>query len=139
MTRPSLIERVSARENWRLTAQRRVVAEVLDGQHVHLSADEVLERAQRRLPEISLATIYNTLNELVAMGEVREFRGRAGGVRYDPNADGHHHLVCDGCGAVTEAPPELLDAVAARLRRDHDFRLDPGATPLHGLCASCSR
>jgi Fur family ferric uptake transcriptional regulator len=116
VTRPSLIERVSARENWRLTAQRRVVAEVLDGQHVHLSADEVLERAQRRLPEISLATIYNTLNELVAMGEVRAFRGRAGGVRYDPNADGHHHLVCDGCGAIFDVSPAGVEGLALDVR-----------------------
>ncbi|MGH9215831.1 MAG: transcriptional repressor [Acidimicrobiales bacterium] len=49
----------------------------------------------------------------------------------------HHHLVCDRCGAVAEAPADLLDAVAARLRREHGFVLDPAGTPLHGLCASC--
>ena len=49
-----------------MTAQRRVVAEVLDGEHVHLTADEVHARAVAKLPEISRATVYNTLGELVS-------------------------------------------------------------------------
>ena len=49
----------------------------------------------------------------------------------------HHHLVCDSCGAVEEAPPDLLEAVAARLRSEHGFALDARATPLHGLCVAC--
>ena len=57
---------------WRLSPQRRVVAEVLVGDHVHLTAEQVHERARERLPEISRATVYNTLNEIVAMGEVAE-------------------------------------------------------------------
>ncbi|MFE2439439.1 Fur family transcriptional regulator, partial [Streptomyces sp. NPDC059409] len=66
-----LLERLRER-GWRLTAQRRVVAEVLDGDHVHLTADEVHARAARRLPEISRATVYNTLRELVHRAEVLE-------------------------------------------------------------------
>src|ERR1700745_3205433 len=66
-----LVQRLRDR-GWRLTAQRRVVAEVLAGDHVHLTADAVYSRAQLLLPEISLATVYNTLNELVDMGEVLE-------------------------------------------------------------------
>ena len=71
----SLLERLRTR-GWRVTPQRRAVAEVLTGDHVHLTADEVHERARARLPEVSLATVYNTLGELVDMGEVLEI-GRA--------------------------------------------------------------
>ncbi|CAM5464102.1 transcriptional repressor [Streptomyces californicus] len=66
-----LLERLRGR-GWRLTSQRRVVAEVLNGDHVHLTADEVHVRAAALLPEISRATVYNTLGELVALGEVLE-------------------------------------------------------------------
>ena len=66
-----LLERLRIR-GWRLTPQRRVVAEVLHGDHVHFSAETVHGLAQQRLPEISLATVYNTLNELVALGELQE-------------------------------------------------------------------
>lgn len=62
-----LLERLRGR-GWRMTSQRRVVAEVLDGEHVHYTADEVHARAAQRLPEISRATVYNTLGELVSSG-----------------------------------------------------------------------
>jgi Fe2+ or Zn2+ uptake regulation protein len=88
---------------WRLSPQRRVVAEVLAGEHVHLSAEEVHARAQERLPEISRATVYNTLHELVGMGEVLELAVTDGPRRYDPNAQVEHdHLVCDRCHAVRD-------------------------------------
>ncbi|MEV5125067.1 transcriptional repressor [Streptomyces decoyicus] len=94
------------RRGWRMTAQRRVVAEVLDGEHVHLTADEVLARAAARLPEISRATVYNTLGELVSLGEVSEVTTDGRAKRYDPNAHRpHQHLVCSDCGAVRDVHP----------------------------------
>jgi len=54
-----LVLRLRAR-GWRITAQRRVVAEVLAGEHIHLTADAVYSQARQLLPEISLATVYNT-------------------------------------------------------------------------------
>src|SRR5258705_2367467 len=84
-----LLERLRGR-GWRMTAQRRVVAEVLDGDHVHLTADEVHARAAARLPEISRATVYNTLGELVTLGEVIEVATDGRAKRYDPNAHRPH-------------------------------------------------
>ncbi|WP_261988262.1 Fur family transcriptional regulator, partial [Streptomyces sp. gb1(2016)] len=80
-----LLERLRGR-GWRMTAQRRVVAEVLEGDHVHLTADEVHARAVDRLPEISRATVYNTLGEMVSLGEVIEVTTDRRAKRYDPNA-----------------------------------------------------
>jgi Fe2+ or Zn2+ uptake regulation protein len=123
---------------WRLTPQRRAVAEVLDGEHVHLTAEVVHDRAQAQLPEISLATVYNTLNELVAMGEVLEVPAANGAKRYDPNAHRpHHHLVCTGCG-------ELWDVFAAgggeqglSERERRGFRITDVQIVFRGLCPGC--
>jgi len=88
---------------WRLTAQRRIIAETMAGQHVHLTADEVFERARGVLPEVSRATVYNTLHELVSMGEVHELAHADGRKRYDPNVtERHHHLVCVDCGRMLD-------------------------------------
>src|SRR5512138_3189248 len=107
-----LLERLRGR-GWRMTAQRRVVAEVLDGEHVHLTADEVHARAVVRLPEISRATVYNTLGELVSLGEILEVSTDGRAKRYDPNAhQAHQHLVCSGCGTVRDVRPEG-DPIAA--------------------------
>lgn len=82
-----------------------MVAEVLVGEHVHLTAEQVHDLARERLPEISRATVYNTLNELVVMGELLEVDVFDGAKRYDPNvAELHDHLVCDRCHAIRDVP-----------------------------------
>lgn len=122
-----------------MTPQRRVVAEVLNGEHVHLSAEAIHAAAQEKLPEISLATVYNTLNELVAMGEVLEVAAGAGPKRYDPNVTtSHHHLVCTSCGALRDvfSLPDEFD----RLSNDdlHGFVLTGVEITFQGLCPSCA-
>ncbi len=134
----SLLERLRER-NWRITPQRRVVAEVLHGDHVHLSADEVFANARGRLPEISLATVYNTLGELVAMGEVREVRVAEGPVRYDPNSRSpHQHLVCTRCGALFDVDPLGVSGLALSDRDRHGFCLVEVEVTFRGLCEACA-
>lgn len=132
-----LVERLRAR-GWRMTAQRRVVAEVLAGEHVHLTADAVYGRAQELLPEISLATVYNTLNELVDMGEVLEISTGDGPKRYDPNATvHHHHLYCIGCGALRDVNPAGADRLELSTAQQHGFELLDVDIVFRGRCPAC--
>jgi Fur family ferric uptake transcriptional regulator len=133
-----LLERIRDR-GWRLTSQRRVVAEVLSGANVHLTADEVWARAKQALPEISRATVYNTLTELVAMGEVTEVSTDGRAKRYDPNPDHHHqHLVCDRCGRIVDVDPGP-DAVAALpARQRHGFVVHGAEVTYRGICPDCA-
>lgn len=112
---------------------------MLSGEHVHLTADEVHARAVAVLPEISRATVYNTLGELVALGEVREVTLEGRAKRYDPNArDAHHHLVCTTCGLIFDVP--VVDGAAARLpaAARHGFRVDTIEVTYRGTCPRCA-
>jgi Fur family ferric uptake transcriptional regulator len=132
-----LLQRLRGR-GWRMTSQRRVVAEVLDGDHVHLTADEVHALAVGRLPEISRATVYNTLGEMVSLGEVTELSTDGRAKRYDPNAHRpHQHLVCSGCGIIRDVHPagDPLDALPADQR--YGFTVAEAAITYRGLCPDC--
>jgi Fur family transcriptional regulator, stress-responsive regulator len=132
----SLLERLRNR-GLRLTAQRRVVAEVLAGEHVHVTAEQVFERAVARLPEISRATVYNTLNQLHGLGEVREITLNAGPKRYDPNSvQRHQHLVCDRCGTVRDVIPRGRIALPPTQR--HGFTVRDLEVTFRGLCPTCA-
>ncbi|MGF1431100.1 Fur family transcriptional regulator [Kitasatospora sp. LaBMicrA B282] len=123
---------------WRLTAQRRVVAEVLDGDHVHLTADEVHARAVERLPEISRATVYNTLGELVLLGEVLEVSTDGRAKRYDPNAHrSHQHLVCSACGTIRDVHPEGDPLAALPAAERFGFAVSAAEITYRGLCPDC--
>ena len=132
-----LIDRLRDR-GYRLTAQRRVVAEVLEGKNLHLSADEVHTRAAAVLPEISRATVYSTLQQFAALGELRELSLAGGARRYDPNvAPRHHHLVCDRCGSIFDVA-HGLDAPMLPSTEHHGMVLDDAEILYHGICADCA-
>jgi len=132
-----LLDRLRAL-NWRLTPQRRVIAEVMGGDHVHLTAEEVLEQARERLPEVSLATVYNTLNELVSMGEVQQVDAGVGPTRYDPNtADGHHHLVCLKCGDLRDVHPQGMGALELPRSQRFGYRIVNREVLFQGYCSDC--
>lgn len=137
VTSTPLLERLRALD-WRLTPQRRVIAEVMGGDHVHLTAEEVLERARERLPEVSLATVYNALNEMVSMGEVQQVDAGGGPTRYDPNTgDGHHHLVCLKCGDLRDVHPEGLDALQLPRSQRFGYRIVNREVLFLGYCSDC--
>ena len=131
-----LLTRLRDRD-WRLSAQRRAVAEVFVGEHVHLTPEQVHDLAQERLPEISRATVYNTLNELVAMGELRLVEVAEGPKRYDPNVtEAHDHLVCEGCQAILDVaragpPPSIADDARG------GFLVTDVEVTYRGLCPDC--
>lgn len=131
----ALIDRLRDR-GWRLTAQRRAIAEVMTGDHVHLAADEVLDRARAVLPEVSQATVYNTLNELVELGELLELTHDDGRKRYDPNvAHRHHHLVCVDCGRMLDVDAEEPRLPAAER---HGFEVLQVEVTFRARCPECA-
>ena len=133
-----LLERLRER-GWRLTPQRRAVAHVLEGEHTHLTAEEVLDRARRVVPEVSLATVYNTLKELVSMAEVLEVRAAPGPLRYDPNvARAHHHLVCRACQILYDVHPRGVRQLALGEDDRRGFRVDEVEVTFSGLCPACA-
>jgi len=109
------------------------------GEHVHLTAEQIHERAQQRLPEVSRATVYNTLNELVAMGELLEVDVTDGPKRYDPNiADRHDHLVCESCHAIRDVPRSAPEPSVPRGARA-GFLVTGVEITYRGLCPTCAR
>jgi Fe2+ or Zn2+ uptake regulation protein len=113
------------------------VAQVLAGEHVHITAEQVFESARSIVPEISLATVYNTLKELVAMGEVTEVASGGGPVRFDSNVERpHHHLTCLGCGSLVDVYPEGERSLSLKDR--HGYEVVGVTITFQGYCPDCA-
>ena len=138
MSETTLLERLRER-GWRVTPQRRAVAVALEGDHVHLTADEVHRRAREVRPEVSLATVYNTLNEMVAMGEIAEVRHAPGASRYDPNVghSPHHHLLCTVCGALFDVDAAAVADLQLPAADRHGFTVEAVEVTFRGTCPDC--
>jgi Fur family iron response transcriptional regulator len=85
-----------------LTLQRLAVGQVMLGGPVHLTADQVLARVKRLIPEISRATIYNTLKLFSEKGLVRELIIDADRTVFDSNTEPHPHIYNAGTGELTD-------------------------------------
>ncbi len=136
----TLTERLVTR-GWRMTPQRRVISALFDASghaHVHLTADDVLEQAVAQLPDISRATVYNTLGELVDAGELLAVSVGDRITRYDPNVHtAHHHLVCTSCGRIYDVPARALSA--PRIPGEATgFQVTSSEVIYRGRCAECS-
>jgi Fe2+ or Zn2+ uptake regulation protein len=120
----------------KVTPQRQAIFRVLHGEATHPTAESVYEAVSTSMPTISLRTVYQTLNDLAAMGEVQALDLGTGSARFDPNLDTHHHLVCDLCGRVVDI---YADASAVRVPgpQRHGFTINATEVVFRGTCPSC--
>src|ERR1700745_2740559 len=82
---------------------RRLLLDVVRATDAHPTAALVYERVRRRLPRVSLATVYRNLRMLAAEGFVAE-RADAVGMRFDGNTGPHDHFTCLACGQIYDVP-----------------------------------
>ena len=122
----------------RVTPQRLLVMEALTTNSGHMTADEIMRWTSERYPAINLATIYRTLDLLASMGLVTQTDLGGGASMFESVGDTlHHHIVCEGCGVVTEIDDALMAPMRERLLREYGFRASARHVALFGLCAGC--
>jgi Fur family ferric uptake transcriptional regulator len=122
----------------RVTPQRTVIANILQEQDNHLSAEEIHRLAQRRHPRLSLATVYRTLRWMKECGLVHELRLNGERCRYEIEQDeAHQHMVCLTCGKVIEFTCSHCTDVHGDLAHKYGFRITGARVKLLGHCAEC--
>lgn len=132
----SLIE-LFRQKGLRITPQRRAIFESLTGDLSHPTAEEIYQRVRQRIPEISRMTVYNTLYELVSMGEIAEVEPFVKeGTRYDANTTSHHHLVCLRCHAVVDIDRDF-DGLDVPLPEASGYRIVRREVMFYGYCPNC--
>ena len=120
----------------RVTPQRVVLHRALRELDRHVTADELLESVADRLPNVSLPTIYATLELLEELGMVRRVQ-RAGTTLFDPRTESHHHLVCSACGSIEDLDADLDTGRLERAAARHGFEHERIEAVVHGRCAGC--
>jgi Fur family ferric uptake transcriptional regulator len=122
----------------RLTAQRRLILEVLKEGEGHLDAEMVHDRVKARDPRISLATVYRTLAVFQEMGLVEQHRLGEDHSHYEEARGGpHYHFTCLGCGDVIEFEAPEVTRVARRLGKEKSVQITEAHLSLAGYCARC--
>lgn len=120
----------------RITRQRSAILEYVAAMDAHPSARQVYGEVKRTAPDVSLATVYNTLGKLVRMRLIKLIDFESSDNRYDRDPEPHVNLICTVCGKIQDFErglPVALEAVRAQAGFEvRDVRME-----YYGQCAEC--
>ncbi len=119
------------------THQRQVVYEAVIAAHGHHSPEEIYLTVRRRIPSISLATVYNNLRLFVERGLLREVSPHSSTLRVDGNLNPHHHLVCSRCKSVQDIDGDFFDFKRISRQIPSGFDLSQPLVEVFGFCRDC--
>jgi len=124
------------RKGLKITPQRRLIFQALIGDHCHPTAEDVYQRAITSLPDISRTTVYSTLKELVAQGQLVEIDLGEGKARYDTDTTTHHHLLCVGCYALMDIHRDF-EGLELLPEEAQGYHIVDQQVTFYGHCPNC--
>jgi Fur family peroxide stress response transcriptional regulator len=128
---------VCGKEGLKITQQRLEVFKELLNSQDHPTVEKLYRRLLRKLPTISLDTVYRTLTTLEQHGLVTRVQTYESQARFEGRIDNHHHAICKKCGKITDFHWGLLDAAALPDEIIQWGRIDQKNITLLGLCQEC--
>lgn len=121
-----------------MTRQRRVILEVLKEMDSHPSADEIYHLVRRKLPRISLGTVYRNLETLSDLRKIQKLELGGAIKRFDWNTQKHYHIRCIDCGRVDDAPVAPLQKIENELYGSTVFTIIGHRLEFTGFCPKCT-
>jgi Fur family ferric uptake transcriptional regulator len=121
----------------RNTPQRKVILEELQRTTSHPTAGELHQIVRRRVPKISLGTVYRNLDLLAEAGKIQKLDLGGSEARFDAKTDAHYHVRCVRCGRVDDVPGLPADLVGDELARAAGYEMLGHRLEFVGICPQC--
>ena len=121
----------------RLTEPRRLILDAVRATDAHPTATRVYRAVRRKLPRVSLATVYRNLRTLAAEGLLAE-RADVSGMRFDGKTGPHDHFTCVACGRIFDVPGGVT-RTRTRVPAALGFEVLSHRVEFYGRCRGCRR
>lgn len=118
-----------------MTKYGKQIVNLVSCSHDHLTAEQIYLQLRQRGVMLSLAAVYNNLKNLVEDGVLRKITLDGSPDRFD-KATGHQHLICSGCGRLSDV--EIRDLTDI-LRQDTETEVLSYDLKISYLCEECRR
>jgi Fur family peroxide stress response transcriptional regulator len=130
---------VCRRYGVKATHQRSEIYRELAGTTEHPDAETIYSRVRKRIPAISLDTVYRTLRLFEEEGLISRVGSISERTRFDANIDRHHHFICTECGFIGDVYNEEWNHVQPPGDVMAMGKVDSVHVELRGLCKACQR
>lgn len=121
----------------RVTRQRQVLLDELCKLYTHPTADELYQIARKRLPRISLGTVYRNLELMSEHGMIQKLEVGGTQKRFDGNAAPHYHVRCAQCGRVDDLSLPLDMDLERQAQQHTEFAVMRHSLEFTGWCPEC--
>ena len=130
---------LGSNQKYRMTNQRQIILEEIRKVNTHPTADEIYEKVRKRLPKISLGTVYRNLEILSACGLIQKIGPSSNQMRFDGITKQHYHIRCIYCGRVEDAPIPPTENLENVIREKSDYSIIDHKLEFIGICPQCKK
>jgi len=121
----------------RLTPQRRLILDIIHEADAHLTAEEIINSVQSKMPGVNKSTIYRTLELLEELNCVFKSEVDDKFIYHHAEEGHHHHIICRKCGKSIDCDEHIFHSVETSLNKEYGFHADFKHVVTTGLCSDC--
>jgi Fur family transcriptional regulator, peroxide stress response regulator len=132
------IEKALRQKGIRITPQRMEIVHILSRDKTHPGAGAILREVRKRMPEVSMSTVYYTLGLLKSEGLIKELEFYDMENRYESVMTDHIDLVCTECGAIVNFDGDVA-VTRQGIEESTGFEAHRMRFEYYGLCAKCRK
>ena len=126
-----------ARRQPRNTKQLQIIWDAIKDDKSHPTADQIYDRVRKKLPSISLGTVYRNLQKLVSDKKLQVLmRGRS--QHFDPLVERHQHFICELCDRVYDVLIDNRREIRPVKLPHEGFKVTSHQLAFYGTCKHCS-
>ena len=119
------------------TIQKKAILDYLKKVKVHPTAEKVYSEVKKKMPQISLGTVYRILNDFSEKGKVRKIPGETS--CFDGDLSSHGHFVCQRCQAVFDIFNLCSDCQVLKKKKIKVGKINNYQIYFYGECEKCSK
>lgn len=127
----------------RITPQSQLLLRYLICNHTHPSIDQIHKALSQQMSNMSVATLYNSLDLFNKLGLTISLPGKDNRVRFDYFGKPHFHAICKRCGKIFDIfdknYPELNERLKKLAKDQADFDFAESKVEIFGLCSKCKK
>ncbi len=127
------------KQGCRITPQRKLIIEYFHDSRYHISAEDIINHVQQRIPRVNKSTIYRNLITLEKAGAIYKTESDDHFIYHHAEEGHHHHLVCINCGQIQECREDLFQDVEKHTLHQYQFQANFQHLVINGLCNKCNK
>lgn len=122
----------------KLTTQRIAILQILQNNKSHPTAMDIYKRLKQKQPTVSFTTVYNTLELLTRIGEIKKLILDFERAHYDPDTSQHHHAMCMKCGTIFDIN-QSFDLPISKIESNEFPKIVGFHIDFWGYCSKCAK